>query len=683
MQEILSFHNTPIANDFHFENSNNNEPELAINRINILVGANNAGKSRFMREIMKLPYLFNENLLNVINSIRLNAEKVEKILSGKIFYEIVDNNSKKSIIVDNYFIKKYITDLNKLLNYDLLALKNYNTNTITLNIIVNPQNDKYTVYEQDKREKHYFLEDGPPQNYNFSVVTNIIKSITQIQLDITEMSAKTYIPTLRSAVTFINENKEVFEINTDEKNKNLFQSSVKHNYELPDDLDIFTGRDLYDTILASKNSDEDVRKEFKKFEKFIGETFFGKTIEITSIYSDKHDKRHIKVAFEGEQERELHNYGDGIQTLMLLTYKLFMAEKGDWIFIEEPELNLHPALQREFLRLITENEDIKAKELRIFFTTHSNHLLDLTITENKYTDNKDKDSSNISIFVFEREKEISEVKSKSKIREVKSGDLQILQQLGVHNSSVFLANCSIWVEGITDRMYVKAYLQAYLDHIEEERVKKGEKEPKLNWKEDRHYSFFEYAGSNIVHYDFDNEEESELINAKFLAKNVMLIADADMGKEAKHDKFKEQLKEKYIKLTVREIENLLSAKQLKSALPNLYTIANDINSEKFKIVEFDEKAYQKIDDKYLRNHVVETLAKYELEVPKGLRLEPKKKGEEVYKTFSSDHKEKLATAVVNDIKNKNITWEHLSKKAQNFTEKIYDFIAEKNKGVIN
>jgi hypothetical protein len=290
-------------------------------------------------------------------------------------------------------------------------------------------------------------------------------------------------------------------------------------------------------------------------------------------------------------------------------------------------------------------------------------LLDLTITGN----------DDISIFVFEREREASEVKSKSKIREVSHTDLKILHELGVHNSSVFLANCSIWVEGITDRMYVKAYLQALLEYKNEAN----------RWKEDRHYSFFEYAGSNIVHYDFDNEKESELINAKFLANNVMLIADADMGKDTKHDKFKEQLGNNYIKLKVREIENLLSAKQLKLALPKLYIATNDINSKKFEIVEFDEKAYQKIDDKYLRNHIIETLQKYSLQVPKGLKLELGKNGEATYKTFSSDHKEKLATAVVNDIKNKNIKWEDLSKKAQDFTKKIYEFIEVKNKGVIN
>ena len=37
-----------------------------------------------------------------------------------------------------------------------------------------------------------------------------------------------------------------------------------------------------------------------------------------------------------------------------------------------------------------------------------------------------------------------------------SPDANILRELGVRNSSVFLTNATIWVEGITDRMYMNA-----------------------------------------------------------------------------------------------------------------------------------------------------------------------------------------------------------------------------------
>lgn len=668
MQQILSFHNTPTANDFHFENSNNNTPELAINRINILVGANNAGKSRFMREIMKiskytlLDIEYRKARVAAFNHIKemitlFNNDSIS--IQGKLQYN--------DLTIDGSFLKRELQE--KLIEVSKYQDFNKDVDYITKNkvifdgIFINGYDNlwkfSYLTYKKQPYAVEYLKSESYPQlldirkkveDVGLDIKNSLNHFINSVKLD--NHFHKTYIPTLRSAVTFINEKKEVFEATTTTENKNLFQSSVKYNYELDkvENLDIFTGRDLYDTILASKNSDEDVRKEFKKFEKFIGETFFGKIIEITSIYSDKHDKRHIKVAFEGEQERELHNYGDGIQTLMLLTYKLFMAQKGEWIFIEEPELNLHPALQREFLRLITENEDIKAKELRIFFTTHSNHLLDLTITGN----------DDISIFVFEREKAVNEVKSKSKIREVSHTDLKILHELGVHNSSVFLANCSIWVEGITDRMYVKAYLQACLAHKNEAN----------RWKEDRHYSFFEYSGSNIVHYDFDNAEESDLIKADFIAKHVLLIADDDKNKDAKHQKFETQLGDNYLKAGVKEIEHLLSPEQLKAILPKMAFIGGkDITDKNLATIIFDDAIYQGENATYLPKYLGNVLKKQGLNIPDALQKNT---------TFSPKQKIKIATFACQNIK-----WEDLSKKAQNFTEKIYNFIKEKNEGVIN
>lgn len=58
-----------------------------------------------------------------------------------------------------------------------------------------------------------------------------------------------------------------------------------------------------------------------------------------------------------------------------------MAENNSFIFIDEPELNLHPGMQRLFFEQITLNKDITDKNLTFFITTHSNHLLDLTLQQ--------------------------------------------------------------------------------------------------------------------------------------------------------------------------------------------------------------------------------------------------------------------------------------------------------------
>ncbi len=215
------------------------------------------------------------------------------------------------------------------------------------------------------------------------------------------------------------------------------------------------------------------------------------------------NEEHIQV-FLNDEERDLHDLGDGIQMLIILMYPIFMADKDSWIFIEEPELNMHPGFQHLFLKAITTNPKITDKNLTFFITTHSNHLLNLSLSH----------PDQISIFTFEKSSGSESNKSISRIKKVFGNDLDVLNLLGTFNASVFMANCSIWVEGITDRMHLRAYLKAYI---------RDNKEDKFEYIEDLHYSFFEYGGSNIAHFSF-LEDEKDKIKAHFLSNKIFLLA---------------------------------------------------------------------------------------------------------------------------------------------------------------
>ena len=67
-------------------------------------------------------------------------------------------------------------------------------------------------------------------------------------------------------------------------------------------------------------------------------------------------------------------------------------------------------------------------------------------------------------------------------------NVKILDLLGVRNSSVFLSNCVIWTEGVTDRMLLRKLLELFTD---------------FSYLEDRHYSFAEYGGSNLENFDLN------------------------------------------------------------------------------------------------------------------------------------------------------------------------------------
>lgn len=131
--------------------------------------------------------------------------------------------------------------------------------------------------------------------------------------------------------------------------------------------------------------------------------------------------------------------------------------------------------------------------------------------------------------------------------------------MGVRASSVLLAYCSIWIEGITDKLYIRTYMAKYIDELEQEGKQLKRVNKLRNYKENLHYIFTEYQGSNITHWNFDDEtSDGEATHAKSMTKNILLIADADI--EGKGDRVKDlraALSTNFHLLEFKEIENYL------------------------------------------------------------------------------------------------------------------------------
>jgi hypothetical protein len=138
-----------------------------------------------------------------------------------------------------------------------------------------------------------------------------------------------------------------------------------------------------------------------------------------------------------------------------------------------------------------------------------------------------------------------------------------LELLGVRNSSVFLSNCTIWVEGITDRRYLAHYLNLHVKNLRDTGSSAKE------FKEDLHYSFVEYGGANITHWSF-LENIPDAIQVDRLCARLFLIADKDTfvagGKADRHEKLRRALNERFHLLECKEIENLLRSHVLKKVV---------------------------------------------------------------------------------------------------------------------
>ena len=560
------------------------------NSINIIVGSNNSGKSRFMRYLMK-----SKNIIGVKNVGHLNEyiydynARLREFNKIKIDYNIQNSYNRHSFItkggrlIDRQEFIKTLQE-NKLVELNISGRSNY----LQLNVSFQANKKKLSKLSELSINDEYLVE------------FNIINELTVRNYE----SHKSYfIPTLRSAHSLFQRN--INDTRFSKIENDIFLDTINKYHEFENSgVEIFTGLHLYKEVLNSRNAKRSVRQAFEKFEKFISENFFdNKQVDIVAEFnkddslSGRNDSEIISIHIDGEKEtRKLYELGDGIQSIVILMYKIFMADNNSFIFIDEPELNLHPGMQRLFLEQISTNPHLKNKNLTYFISTHSNHFLDLTL-----------EKENISIYSFTGVS-TDDGDKKFIVRNVNAGDNSLLKNLGVNNSSVFLANCSIWVEGISDRNYIKAFLNSYLRSL-------GKKAFSL--KEDIDYAFFEYAGANIDHYFFkevEAEETEELlsdINSLALNNQIFLLADSDNAKQTTRKgkrllELEKQKKENfypYIIWNIREIENLLSAeiwKEILISLCNKELIKENLKS----IQERIDSALNEIDPvKYKKEYI--------------------------------------------------------------------------------
>ncbi|CAH0526454.1 hypothetical protein CTH30272_00921 [Allocatenococcus thiocycli] len=231
------------------------------------------------------------------------------------------------------------------------------------------------------------------------------------------------------------------------------------------------------------------RQQIRNYELYLSENFFfGQDISLVPRIDT--DVLYFK---EGEkEERPIYDLGDGIQSIIMLTYPVFMATKPTMFFIEEPELYLHAGLQRT---LVETYANVKHSEHMFYITTHSNHFLDIA---------QERDDVSIQQ-VRQNEEGRTEVIPAAEFEE-------LLTELGVRASSVLLANCSIWVEGITDKLYVRTCLNKYIEELRE-KGHASKANQLSSYHENLHFVFTEYQGSNITHWYFGDSSSNDKTSA--------------------------------------------------------------------------------------------------------------------------------------------------------------------------
>lgn len=504
----------------------NYDEVLEIKRLNFFIGKNNAGKSRFLRGLFRM--YSGQHLYNSLQFRKLKVFKKQLII-----------NPQNIPLKNNPNYKHFINSESSLVPENVGSIIQIFENCLNYLGQFNQLQDLYS---------------------NNNIPQAKAKFIKEIEENINKIfhNKKFYIPILRGMRPVTDLDKKYPYI--ERAQKDYFKDPNKFNKE-----NIVTGERLYHELKIHLLGKPQQRELIKQYEEKLSQYFFDNETVTLIPYIGKDDNGHdndvVHIKLGEDDQFAIHKLGDGLQQAIVLTYEAFIKkDETHAFFIEEPELHMHAGMVRQLM-----NFYLNETSHYYFFTTHSNHLLDMA-----------DESDQVIIQKFVKLPNIDNP-SKFDFKIYRCDrDRDLLASLGVRPSSVYLANCTIWVEGITDRLYITKYMQKYLDVLKQEEALVVEGKPNnLDLYKFRssdiqrlmpnyHYTFVEYAGSNLTHWDFSDEFTDHLddcgMNALLTSSSVFLIADGDIktkNKGMRATSLEEKLGEKFFLLECKETENTL------------------------------------------------------------------------------------------------------------------------------
>lgn len=513
-------------------------------KINLFIGKNNSGKSNIIKFIHEHYSIILKN--NQCSFDVLDHYKLDKYSSPVIYFGVRHNKLFK-IIINKFNYLNIINEDSLFIDSNLAWFPWSNSEE---------EQNKAVKILQDDFINSGLLSDAQTKKIFSDLICKVNDYSTQI-IQFEDLQQSHIVRLIKILHPVTNSQSNSRKIDISETTVSMIPAIRKIGDAKTDpQSNDFSGIGIIDNLsqLQHPNDSNTPDKYQQKKKKFEDINHFLQTVtnSLSARIEIPHDKSIILVHMD-DKILPLSSLGTGIHEVIILAAAATVLE-NQVICMEEPELHLHPLLQKKLIRYLQEHTNNQ-----YFITTHSAHLLD---------------TPNVAIFRVCNEDGQSIIKSVT----TNNNKFSICSELGYKPSDLLQSNCIIWVEGPSDRIYLNYWIKLL---NENESLQEG-----------IDYTIMFYGGSLISHLSAsdkeinDQNEEEEITNFISLLKinrNMVIMCDSDREKNGDplkkspqrlQDEFPSQKFPGVWITDGREVENYLNPNIVEDAIKKVHSRSN-------------------------------------------------------------------------------------------------------------